>query len=115
MSTFSFRMEVDIATAALCWCLMVSLLQIFIHNLRFMFLYYLSLHKLCTPVFAEVVCVAVSIIQGCVKVWDISQPGNKSPPISQLDCLVCHALVSPTIYSHFVLTNTALYNINEMA
>ena len=28
--------------------------------------------------------------QGCVKVWDISQPGNKSPPISQLDCLVSH-------------------------
>uniref|UniRef100_A0A2C9K2T8 Groucho/TLE N-terminal Q-rich domain-containing protein n=1 Tax=Biomphalaria glabrata TaxID=6526 RepID=A0A2C9K2T8_BIOGL len=27
------------------------------------------------------------IFQGCVKVWDISQPGNKSPPISQLDCL----------------------------
>ena len=26
-------------------------------------------------------------LQGCVKVWDISQPGNKSP-ISQLDCLV---------------------------
>jgi len=25
--------------------------------------------------------------KGCVKVWDISQPGNKSPPISQLDCL----------------------------
>lgn len=25
--------------------------------------------------------------KGCVKVWDISQPGNKSP-VSQLDCLV---------------------------
>ncbi|RWS22884.1 protein groucho-1-like protein [Leptotrombidium deliense] len=25
--------------------------------------------------------------KGCVKVWDISQPGSKSP-ISQLDCLV---------------------------
>jgi WD40 repeat protein len=24
--------------------------------------------------------------KGCVKVWDISQPGNKSP-VSQLDCL----------------------------
>ncbi|KPP79016.1 hypothetical protein Z043_101436 [Scleropages formosus] len=26
--------------------------------------------------------------KGCVKVWDISHPGNKSP-VSQLDCLVC--------------------------
>lgn len=26
--------------------------------------------------------------KGCVKVWDISQPGSKSP-VSQLDCLVC--------------------------
>lgn len=25
--------------------------------------------------------------RGCVKIWDISQPGNKSP-VSQLDCLV---------------------------
>lgn len=25
--------------------------------------------------------------KGCVKIWDISQPGTKSP-ISQLDCLV---------------------------
>lgn len=25
--------------------------------------------------------------KGCVKVWDISQPGSKSP-VSQLDCLV---------------------------
>lgn len=25
--------------------------------------------------------------KGCVKVWDISQPGTKSP-VSQLDCLV---------------------------
>lgn len=25
--------------------------------------------------------------KGCVKVWDISHPGNKSP-VSQLDCLV---------------------------
>lgn len=31
------------------------------------------------------------LLQGCVKVWDISQPGNKSP-ISQLDCLVCSSL-----------------------
>ena len=30
--------------------------------------------------------------KGCVKVWDISQPGSKSP-VSQLDCLVstCHS------------------------
>lgn len=26
--------------------------------------------------------------KGCVKVWDISQPGAKNP-VSQLDCLVC--------------------------
>lgn len=25
--------------------------------------------------------------KGCVKVWDISQPGTKNP-VSQLDCLV---------------------------
>lgn len=32
--------------------------------------------------------------KGCVKVWDISQPGSKSP-VSQLDCLVCllHAIL----------------------
>ena len=28
--------------------------------------------------------------KGCVKVWDISHPGNKSP-VSQLDCLVSEA------------------------
>ena len=40
--------------------------------------------------------------KGCVKVWDISQPGSKSP-VSQLDCLVSlpragpfHAPVTPT-------------------
>ena len=27
--------------------------------------------------------------KGCVKVWDISQPGSKSP-MAQLDCLVRH-------------------------
>ncbi len=31
-------------------------------------------------------------LQGCVKVWDISQPGNKSP-VSQLDCLVSLSFV----------------------
>lgn len=29
--------------------------------------------------------------KGCVKIWDISQPGTKSP-ISQLDCLVSRML-----------------------
>lgn len=29
--------------------------------------------------------------KGCVKVWDISQPGSKSP-VSQLDCLVSDGL-----------------------
>lgn len=29
--------------------------------------------------------------KGCVKVWDISQPGSKSP-VSQLDCLVSNLL-----------------------
>lgn len=28
--------------------------------------------------------------KGCVKIWDISQPGSKSP-VSQLDCLVRRA------------------------
>lgn len=42
--------------------------------------------------------------KGCVKVWDISQPGSKSP-VSQLDCLVC--IPRPTIL-HCVLFNVAL-------
>ena len=29
--------------------------------------------------------------KGCVKVWDISQPGSKSP-MAQLDCLVSHSV-----------------------
>lgn len=29
--------------------------------------------------------------KGCVKVWDISHPGNKSP-VSQLDCLVSETI-----------------------
>ena len=29
--------------------------------------------------------------KGCVKVWDISQPGSKSP-MAQLDCLVRHSI-----------------------
>lgn len=35
--------------------------------------------------------------KGCVKVWDISQPGTKSP-VSQLDCLV-------SIYFTIISTN----------
>lgn len=31
--------------------------------------------------------------KGCVKVWDISQPGAKSP-VSQLDCLVRFKMIS---------------------
>ena len=43
-------------------------------------------------------------LQGCVKVWDISQPGNKSP-VSQLDCLVsCHGY--PEVIVHG-MTNSA--------
>lgn len=30
--------------------------------------------------------------KGCVKVWDISQPGSKSP-VSQLDCLVSYGFL----------------------
>lgn len=38
--------------------------------------------------------------KGCVKVWDISQPGNKSP-VSQLDCLVSNLkLFSPVLSAH---------------
>lgn len=32
--------------------------------------------------------------KGCVKVWDISHPGNKSP-VSQLDCLVSEGANTP--------------------
>lgn len=32
--------------------------------------------------------------KGCVKIWDISQPGSKSP-ISQLDCLVRRGVGGP--------------------
>ena len=32
--------------------------------------------------------------KGCVKIWDISQPGSKSP-VSQLDCLVRTLSPSP--------------------
>lgn len=36
--------------------------------------------------------------KGCVKVWDISQPGNKSP-VSQLDCLVSVTVQQPLLFS----------------
>lgn len=39
--------------------------------------------------------------KGCVKIWDISQPGSKSP-VSQLDCLVRRAADSPLTHRvHF--------------
>lgn len=40
--------------------------------------------------------------KGCVKVWDISQPGNKSP-VSQLDCLVNDLNEYLTIISNLIL------------
>ena len=40
--------------------------------------------------------------KGCVKIWDISQPGSKSP-VSQLDCLV------RTILYYIILYNTMEY------
>lgn len=39
--------------------------------------------------------------KGCVKIWDISQPGSKSP-VSQLDCLV-RAKVILTINIVFII------------
>lgn len=38
--------------------------------------------------------------KGCVKIWDISQPGSKSP-VSQLDCLVRPAADSYFINNFF--------------
>ena len=45
--------------------------------------------------------------KGCVKIWDISQPGSKSP-VSQLDCLVSAAadsrsLINKSLFLHSVL------------
>lgn len=40
--------------------------------------------------------------KGCVKIWDISQPGSKSP-VSQLDCLVRTAADSYFINNFFFL------------
>lgn len=38
--------------------------------------------------------------RGCVKIWDISQPGNKSP-VSQLDCLVRTFIISSLKHSNY--------------
>lgn len=35
--------------------------------------------------------------KGCVKVWDISHPGNKSP-VSQLDCLVSEVYTVQNVF-----------------
>lgn len=35
--------------------------------------------------------------KGCVKIWDISQPGSKSP-VSQLDCLVRKRLIQLRLF-----------------
>lgn len=40
--------------------------------------------------------------KGCVKIWDISQPGSKSP-VSQLDCLVRILLMHISIVSKFFI------------
>uniref|UniRef100_A0A8C6UZG0 TLE family member 3, transcriptional corepressor n=1 Tax=Neogobius melanostomus TaxID=47308 RepID=A0A8C6UZG0_9GOBI len=49
--------------------------------------------------------------KGCVKIWDISQPGSKSP-VSQLDCLVRDTLqpgpLQLTALSETILANTGL-------
>jgi len=45
--------------------------------------------------------------KGCVKVWDISQPGSKSP-VSQLDCLVSFSM----IYLIFCSICEGYHNIN---
>lgn len=38
--------------------------------------------------------------KGCVKVWDISQPGSKTS-VSQLDCLVCRTFLCFFTTSHW--------------
>lgn len=49
--------------------------------------------------------------KGCVKVWDISQPGSKSP-VSQLDCLVriINKLVDNYVVHKFRHFKFPLYN-----
>lgn len=39
--------------------------------------------------------------KGCVKVWDISQPGSKSP-VSQLDCLVLITFLFTCVYQNYL-------------
>lgn len=45
--------------------------------------------------------------KGCVKIWDISQPGSKSP-VSQLDCLVRTAADSYFINNFFLTSCISL-------
>ena len=47
--------------------------------------------------------------KGCVKVWDISQPGIKNPT-SQLDCLVCFHVSFFLLLSH---TFSILFTIHS--
>lgn len=49
--------------------------------------------------------------KGCVKVWDISQPGSKSP-VSQLDCLVRIQIYSVVPVILFVVNAINLYSID---
>lgn len=43
--------------------------------------------------------------KGCVKIWDMSQPGSKSP-VSQLDCLVRTSSAFLNVYTHVISFNT---------
>lgn len=43
--------------------------------------------------------------KGCVKIWDISQPGSKSP-VSQLDCLVSDKIMFLFVI-YYLTANTA--------
>lgn len=47
--------------------------------------------------------------KGCVKVWDISQPGNKNP-VSQLDCLVTNTFS----LLYFILTSSLHMYMNKI-
>lgn len=48
--------------------------------------------------------------KGCVKVWDISHPGNKSP-VSQLDCLVSEEVLGvDKCWKSFVKSRSKLVN-----
>uniref|UniRef100_A0A669EGJ9 TLE family member 3, transcriptional corepressor a n=1 Tax=Oreochromis niloticus TaxID=8128 RepID=A0A669EGJ9_ORENI len=48
--------------------------------------------------------------KGCVKIWDMSQPGSKSP-VSQLDCLVRTSSVFLNVYTHVI--SLTLEKINK--